>query len=177
MKILVIYSSQTGFTKKYAEWISQESGADCLDFKQAKKMKAEKLSQYDSIVYGCWVMANSFKNLSWFQKKVSALAGAGKKLFVYTVGGSPADSPEILNAMKKNFSSQEWQGVQTFYFPGGLNYEKMKGFPKFILTSFVKAFSKKKNATEEEQKLAQMLSHSFDISDKEYIKPLLESLK
>ena len=40
MKILVIYNSQTGFTKKYAEWISQESGAECLDFKQAKKNEA-----------------------------------------------------------------------------------------------------------------------------------------
>ena len=30
MKTAVIYNSQTGFTKKYAEWISEATGADCL---------------------------------------------------------------------------------------------------------------------------------------------------
>ena len=38
MKSIVIYSSQTGFTKKYAEWISEESGAECVEFKKAKKL-------------------------------------------------------------------------------------------------------------------------------------------
>ncbi|MDD6653566.1 MAG: hypothetical protein PUE59_00940 [Treponema sp.] len=37
MKTIVIYTSQTGFTKRYAEWISEASGAECVEFKQAKK--------------------------------------------------------------------------------------------------------------------------------------------
>ena len=37
MKVAVIYNSQTGFTKKYAEWISEATGADCLELKVAKK--------------------------------------------------------------------------------------------------------------------------------------------
>ena len=37
MKIIVIYSSQTGFTKRYAEWIAEASGADCLELSAAKK--------------------------------------------------------------------------------------------------------------------------------------------
>lgn len=37
MKKIVIYTSQTGFTKRYAEWISEASGAECVEFKQAKK--------------------------------------------------------------------------------------------------------------------------------------------
>lgn len=36
MKVAVIYNSQTGFTKKYAEWISEATGADCLELKVAK---------------------------------------------------------------------------------------------------------------------------------------------
>ena len=46
MKTIVIYTSQTGFTKRYAEWISEASGAECLEFKQAKKIK---LSDYDAM--------------------------------------------------------------------------------------------------------------------------------
>ena len=37
MKTLVIYTSQTGFTKRYAEWISEELNADIYDLKDVKK--------------------------------------------------------------------------------------------------------------------------------------------
>lgn len=36
MKTAVIYNSQTGFTKKYAEWISEATGADCFEIGTAK---------------------------------------------------------------------------------------------------------------------------------------------
>ena len=31
MKTLIIYTSQTGFTKKYSEWLADEMEADILD--------------------------------------------------------------------------------------------------------------------------------------------------
>ena len=34
MKILVTYQSKTGFTKKYAEWISTELNGELLDIKK-----------------------------------------------------------------------------------------------------------------------------------------------
>ena len=37
MKTIVIYNSQTGFTKRYAEWIAEEAGADCLALSDAKR--------------------------------------------------------------------------------------------------------------------------------------------
>ena len=37
MKAAVIYYSQTGFTKRYAQWIAEAAGADCFGLKDAKK--------------------------------------------------------------------------------------------------------------------------------------------
>ncbi len=37
MKTLVIYTSQTGFTKKYAQWLSDEMNADIFELKDAQK--------------------------------------------------------------------------------------------------------------------------------------------
>lgn len=37
-KIAVIYNSQTGFTKRYAEWIADATGAECLELSDAKKL-------------------------------------------------------------------------------------------------------------------------------------------
>ncbi len=36
MKTAIIYHSQTGFTKRYAEWIAEAAGADCFDLAEAK---------------------------------------------------------------------------------------------------------------------------------------------
>ena len=37
MKTAVIYNSQTGFTKRYAEWIAEATDADCFELSEAKK--------------------------------------------------------------------------------------------------------------------------------------------
>ena len=125
MKIIVIYTSQTGFTKRYAEWISEASGAECLEFKQAKKIK---LSDYDAIIFGGWFMAGGIKNLAWFKNQIPELSVAGKKIIVYGVGGSPAESPDIPAAMRRNFTEEEWNSLKAFYCPGCFNYERMSGF-------------------------------------------------
>ncbi len=174
MKTIVIYTSQTGFTKRYAEWISEASGAECVDFKQAKKIK---LSDYDAIIFGGWFMAGGIKNLAWFKNQLPSLSAAGKKIIVYGVGGSPAESPDIPFAMERNFSGEEWKGVKSFYCPGGLNYDKMNFLSRFAMKMLAKSLTSKKDATEKDKDMAQMISHSYDISDKKYIEPILAELK
>jgi uncharacterized protein YutD len=49
MKALVIYTSQTGFTKKYAEWIADKMGGDLLDLKEAQKKPGDYFDDYDYI--------------------------------------------------------------------------------------------------------------------------------
>ena len=174
MKTIVIYTSQTGFTKRYAEWISESSGADCVEFKKAKKIK---LSDYDAIIFGSWFMAGGIKNLDWFKKQIPALSSVEKKLFVFGVGGSPAESSEVSKALRRNFTDEEWNSVKAFYCPGGFNYEKMSGFSKFMMKMFTTMLANKKDASKAEKNMAQMISHSYDISDKKYIEPILAVLK
>ena len=56
MKTIVIYNSQTGFTKRYAEWIAEETGADCLALSAAKK---KDLAIYEAIIFGSWACGGS----------------------------------------------------------------------------------------------------------------------
>ena len=41
MKTAVIYTSQTGFTKRYAEWITEKTNADIFEIKPAKAYPKE----------------------------------------------------------------------------------------------------------------------------------------
>ena len=51
MKTLVVYTSQTGFTKKYAKWLSDEIEADMYDLKDVQKKEDSFYSEYGAIVY------------------------------------------------------------------------------------------------------------------------------
>lgn len=174
MKSIVIYNSKTGFTKRYAEWIGQAAACECVELKQAGKIN---LMEYDAVVFGGWFMAGKVTRLDWFKKKMPALASGGKKLLVYAVGATPAESPDISVAMRKNFSDNEWGKVKVFYCPGGLNYDKMNFASKLVMKMLSKALSSKKDATEAEKEQAKMVLSSYDLSDKKYIEPLLAELK
>ena len=48
MKTLVIYTSQTGFTKRYADWNSEELNADIYDLKDVKKKTNDFFETYEA---------------------------------------------------------------------------------------------------------------------------------
>lgn len=172
MKAIVIYTSQTGFTKRYAEWIAEAANADCLELSDAKK---EDLSAYDAIIFGGWACAGGISKIGWFKSNIDKWTD--KKLVAFCVGGSPIDNPDVDVALKQNFTESERERVRAFYCPGGFNYEKMSAPSKLMMKMFVKTLKAKKNKTEEEEIMAKMLSSSYDISDKKYIEPILQYLK
>ena len=51
MKTLIIYTSQTGFTKKYAEWLAERTGGDVLELKEAKKVYVDKNTDYSELAH------------------------------------------------------------------------------------------------------------------------------
>jgi len=80
MKSIVVYSSLSGFTKRYAEWISEEVGSDCVS---VDSVDSEKLSQYDVVIFGSHVRMSDvphrkrFAELSKNLKKVIVLSSEG----------------------------------------------------------------------------------------------------
>lgn len=170
MKTAIIYVSQTGFTKQYAEWIAEEVQGDCMTVAEAEK---KDLAGYDAVVFGGWCFAGSIKKLDWFKKK--AAQWADKKKVVYAVGASPLENPELQEGLRKNFTDEEWAQISVFYCPGGLCYEKMNGVSRVMMKMFVRMLAK--NKSEKEQAMAKMLSKSYDISDRKYIAPMVECLK
>lgn len=172
MKTAVIYNSQTGFTERYARWIAEAVGAEAWTISAAKN---RDLSAYDAIVFGGWACAGGISKLGWLKKRMGKWAG--KKLIVFCVGASPLENPDIDKALRQNFTEQEWNAVQTFYCPGGLNYEKMPAASRVMMKLFVRTLRAKKEKTQTEQAMANMLAESYDISDRKYIEPILNSLR
>ncbi|MCR5650982.1 MAG: flavodoxin domain-containing protein [Lachnospiraceae bacterium] len=174
MKTLIIYTSQTGFTKRYAEWLAERMSGDLLDLKEAQKKNSEFFDDYDAICYGGWAMAGSLVKGKWFLKK--AADWKNKRLAVFCVGGSPNDNPDIVVFLQNILTDEQRGYIKAFYCQGGFNYEKMKAPSRIAMKMFVSGLRKKKDATEKERVMAEKMASSYDISDAKYIEPVAEYL-
>lgn len=174
MKTLIIYTSQTGFTKKYAGWIAERVNADLLELKEAQKKEVDFFEGYDAIVYGGWAMAGTVFKSKWFFDKASGWKD--KRLAIFCVGGSPNENPDVEAMLKRLLTDDQKQYIAAFYCQGGFCYEKMNTASKLAMKMFVGSLKKKKDATEEQKKMAEMISSSYDISDISYTDPIVEYL-
>lgn len=77
MKTAVIYNSQTGFTKRYAQWIADAVLADCVELSAAKN---KDFSQYDAIVFGGWACGGTISKLAWFKSHIDQWKGKNSLL-------------------------------------------------------------------------------------------------
>lgn len=179
--ILVCYKSVTGFTKRYAEMIADEMDCGLID---VKNVTSETISQYNTVVFGGRFYAGTIDGLQKVKKLISKNneKGAGKTFIVFATGAMPGTSEKTLQeAWEKNLSPDELRSIPHFYMPGGLCYEKMPLSEKLMMKTFAAVMKRKlknkKDKTEEDLQFERMISTSYDLSSKEYIRPLTELLK
>ena len=165
MKILVTYKTRTGFTRKYAEMIAEEITCSLMEFKD---VTIESMSDFDVVIFGGGLHAGRVDGLR--KAKDMFAKSSAKKFVVYVTGATPNEAKEIVDGVwTDNFSEEEINRIPHFYMQSGLCYEKMS-IPDA-------AMSKKQNKTEHEEGFEQAIKSSYDISSKEYVKPLVEYIK
>lgn len=174
MKTLIIYTSQTGFTKKYAQWLADKVSGDLMDLKEAKKKRDDFFESYDAICYGGWAMAEKIAKVKWFLEK--AEGWKDKRLAVFCVGGTPDGEPQVDLMLKNALTEEQRKYISIFYCQGGMNYEKMSAPTRVTMKMFVSAVRNKKDATEEQKKMFERMSSSYDISDIRFVEPIAEYL-
>jgi menaquinone-dependent protoporphyrinogen IX oxidase len=171
MKMLVIYTSQTGFTKRYAEWLADRMRGDLLELKEAKKKTADFFEAYDAICYGGWAMAGNIVKAKWFLEK--SAGWKGKRLAMFCVGGSPYDNPDVEVFLRNALNGEQKDNIKLFYCQGGFNYERMKAPSRIAMKMFVSTLKNKKDAPEKDRLMAEKMSSSYDIADIKFIEPIV----
>ena len=174
MKTLIIYTSQTGFTKRYAEWIAEKMSGELLDLRDAQKKSDDYFKDFDAICYGGWAMAGNLVKSKWFLEKASDWQD--KRLAMFCVGGSPNDNPDVDAFLQNVLTEEQKKYIKVFYCQGGFNYEKMKAPSRLAMKMFVSTLRNKKDATEKEKVMAEKMASSYDISDVKYIEPIVAYL-
>ena len=167
-KALVIYSSKTGFTRKYATWICDALDADLLEFNDRERVN---YSHYDTVIFGGGFYAGKINNIKWFKKQLPEFKD--KKLVLFVTGAMSQKAPGIMENIKKNFKDDEWGRFKSFYMQGGLDYEHMHEMDRAMMTVFRYILK----LTNKDKRIVDQISQSFDAASKDQIVPLVEYCK
>ena len=67
MKGIIIYQSNYGSTKQYAQWLNEETG---FEMRELKKVKKWDIEESDTIILGSPIFAGAPLNKKWIVKKL-----------------------------------------------------------------------------------------------------------
>lgn len=174
MKPIVIYKSKYGSTKAYAQWIAEELSCEAIE---NKGLKAEDLSDYDTIIYGGGLYAEVIAGVTLITKNISKLEG--KKLVVFTTGITPLDCRDYYDkmVMEKNFKGDTQTKVKVFNFMGKMLVSELSLVHRTALKALKKLMSEKENPSEMERLLVTLCDCDGDFTDRKAIKELLDYVK
>lgn len=173
-RILVLYKSGTGYTKKYAQWLGEDLSADVREF---SSITAAELAPYAAVIYGGGLIAGS---INGFNKAKKQLLPSGKPLFVFAVGATPTNVIADLDIWKNILPEGEQALIPHFYLHGGLNYNDMKGGHKLMMSmyiSMVKGNVKKGKASDYEKGMLDMIDKPVDFTDRSTLAPLENAVR
>lgn len=154
----IVYESNTGHTKQYAEMLGKELGISALTIKEASKT----LDKNDEIIFLGWIFATKIKGLSKMNRYNIKCVGA---VGIYPEGREYIDSLIKANNLNKKM----------FYLRGGLNFNKLTGFKKTLL-QWVGKMIKKENKPEN-QELIKLFKHGANFVSESNLRPMIEYIK
>lgn len=171
---LVIFSSTSGFTEKYANWIAEELKCEAV---RLRDLESAQLRSAKTIVYGGPVHAGWVVGLGKLLRRGDRQKN--QDVYVFAVGLTPSNSIEIQRYRTANLNESN-RKIPWFYFMGGLDIDKLKGPEKLVIKLMAKAdaATKRKQALKAGAPLEELGNPlKQDYCDREAIKPLLEAIK
>jgi len=154
----IVYTSNTGFTARYAQMLGEKLQLPVLELKAACK----QLRKGTEIIYMGWLFASAVKGYSKAADRfqVSALIGVG----LCQTGTLIEDVVKV---------NEPAEGVPVFTLQGGMDHSKLKGLNKFMIHMLIKMMSKAKNPTQEDLAKLELIRTGGDLVREENLDAVL----
>ena len=151
----IVYTSQTGFTQRYAQLLSEKTGIPAYSAKEAGKA----LRHADEIFYMGWLKVGDVEGLDLAMDRYTIRGAA-------IVGMNPVGNGDLWTEAKINGGTSDG-GARIFYLRGGYAPERLKGLNRlmmrFMANSVVKQLQAKgEAATAQEREMLEMYQHGGD---------------
>ena len=142
---IIIYGSQYGTTKQYAQELSKRTGIPAEEYGNV-----QDINQYDTIIYLGALYAGSVLGMKKTLNKLEDCAN--KKIIIATVGlADPNDNQNtntIMQRIKKQLPEDVYNHVSIYFLRGGIDYSILN-FKHKTMMGFV--YRKAKKLKEEEK--------------------------
>lgn len=139
MSTVIIYKSNTGFTKEYAELLERRL-VDATIY-PLEKLNKKIIKDADHIFYGGPLRNNVILGLNKFLKNYELMEN--KNIYVFAVGIQPLDQEKRENVICAN--GLEFYHVRLYFLQGGMNISKMNPIQRKMLMMGLKIAGKKEN--------------------------------
>ena len=159
IKMVVVYESKTGFTKRYADMLASKTG---MKFYSVKEFLEQKKN--DEIIFLGWMKAGQIQGLKKLKNhNVKA---------VCTSGTAKTAEPDLETVISRN----NIHGKPFFYLRGGcLPLKDLKGFDKILMSMFVKML--KKSTDKDYSETISNIENGFNGVKEENLTPIFKWLK
>ena len=172
MNGVILYQSKYGATKRYADWLSEETGFQCIE---TRKADINEIVTYDAIILGGGLYASGIAGLSFLKKNISKLTG--KKIIVFCCGASPYEE-NAFQQIKEHNLKDNLADISLFYCLCAWDMKAMSFKDRTLCNLLRKAVAKKDPSDYEiwEKALMAAGDHKCDWTDKKCIEPIIECI-
>lgn len=173
---VIVYCSQTGFTKRYADWLAEEYGCSAIPFKQRKTADIENASV---VIFCSWFHAGGLKGAKWLQSMLSEYSE--KPFIVVGCGAYPMPcerwpQSDIDEAFERSLSCSTHPNVECFYCQGGFNFDSLGAPDKMAMRMFFKMLEKKREEDPRNAEVLETMRDGFDGTNRKYLEPAIERI-
>lgn len=177
MKKAIVYCSQTGFTKKYAQWLAEDLECEAMSFTDRNSIA---LDEIDLLVFCSWFHAASIKGSKWLKKVMAG--NPDLEVVVLATGATPMPddmwlASEIEDAFRKTFPESEYPDLPHFYCHGGFDYDRLGTSDKMAMRMFFKINAKAAKTDPKAAEMLRVMKGSFDGTRREYLDPVLDHIR
>lgn len=170
---IILYRSKYGAAKRYANWLAQATGFDCVEIGKAD---IDAVRQVPAVILCGGIYAGGIGGIGWIQAHWQALQGC--KLAVFAVGASPWDADALRELRARNLKPP-MEKIPCFYGRGVWD-ESVMGFRDRVLVKLLKKMTAKQDPAGYEPWQAALMSAGSglaDWTDRAYLRPLLDAIE
>ena len=154
----IVYSSNTGHTRKYALLLGEQIGLPAYSLEEA----GSQLSGGSPVIYLGWLHASHVKGYAKAARRFDLRA-------VCAVG--LCDTGTLTDQVRKATSIPE--GIPLFTLQGGIDRSRLKGMDKLMISMLTKGLASQKQRSAQDDRMLELLSRDESYVSSENIAEVL----
>ena len=169
MRTLILYTSKTGNTKKYAEDIAQAVNGDVFPL---KKYKWKDVGDYDSIVFGGWVMGGKIQGIDDFLSHYDEISDKNILVFSSGMGFVTSESRDRLISG----TVLDIYHIRYYQLRGSFDYSKLHFPYNFMINTSLRALRKDPDSAQDLSMVENLKETPLEFYDQQGIDRIISVL-